>query len=513
MPIRFKTPFIAVAIILLFSFFWGLNKYDHAAVSRITGTAKGPTTYEQTTPSAASETPIETAVPGVIEQCDAPDVGAPVLNVKDWIVPKEFTRAFIQPHWVDTDAKFSNLEDVSTKVLNDFQPLGSTTNSSRFTSQQPCPNVIDIRVAKDLAVAGSENLLFGAATTVDRLDRMLPYLLYSFGHTKAHLLVLLPGDTHDIAKHEARYRARGLNVTLRGSPLAFTARYFGLVEAFIDFIKTTGNDIKWASFIDDDTFFPSLNHIVQKLNKLNHKDRWYIGTHSEASWQVNTFGGIGFGGGGVFISRAVLDALIFHYNECQSWGDQPGDQKVAQCIFKFTNTQLTKWDTLWQMDMTGTVDGFFESGRTIDSLHHWSSWYHKDVVNIYSVSPHSGRRGVLRRWKFDEDVKTDPSTNQARRSFWVMTNGYSIVKYSMDANLPAESVDFNKVEKTWNEDPKGYEARLGPFRARDQEGIKKERYLMTDTFMIGSNIHQMYTRDKDSERSMIEIVWLPPVQE
>ncbi|KAI5300413.1 hypothetical protein KEM56_002486, partial [Ascosphaera pollenicola] len=487
--------------------------YDHAAVSRITGTEKGTTTNVHETPSAVSESAIETAVPGVTGQCDAPDVGAPVLTIKDWIVPKEFTRAFIQPHWVDTDTKFSNLESIPNKVLNDFEVLGSTANSSKFSPQEPCPNVVNVRVAKDLVVDGTENLLFGAATTVDRLDRMLPYLLYSFGHTKAHLLVLLPGDTHNIAKHEARYRAHGLNVTLRGSPLAFTARYFGLVEAFIDFIKTTGKDIKWASFIDDDTFFPSLHHITQKLNKLNHNDRWYIGTYSEASWQVNTFGGIGFGGGGVFISRAVLDALIFHYNECQSWGDQPGDQKVAQCIFKFTNTQLTRWDTLWQMDMTGTVDGFFESGRAIDSLHHWSSWYHKDVVNIHSVSPHSGRRGVLRRWKFDEEVKTDPVTNQARRTFWVMTNGYSIVKYSMDANLPAETVDFNKVEKTWNEDPRGYEARLGPFRGRDQENIQKERYLMTDTFMIGKNIHQMYTRDKDNERSIIEIVWLPPVQD
>ncbi|KAI5300183.1 hypothetical protein KEM55_008971, partial [Ascosphaera atra] len=502
MPIRFKTPFLAVGLIVLLSFLWGLSKYDHAAITRTSGA-----------PHWDVEKPIqpgkhqEQLPPGM--KCTTPHAAPPVFNFKEWMIPKEYSRSYIRPRWVDPETPFNTLENINTTVIQDFKPIGRLQNSSAFT-EEGCPRVVDVDVAKDLEVEGTEDMLFGIATTVERLDRMLPSLLYSFGHTKANILVLLPGDTQDVAKHEERFRTYGLNVNLRNSPLAYTARYFGLVEAFMDYIKTSGKNIKWLTFMDDDTFFPSLNHIARRLNQLDHNDRWYIGTLSEASWQVHNFGAIAFGGGGVFISRGLLNGLIFHYNECQAWGDQPGDQKVAQCIFKFTNTQLTKWDSLWQLDITGTVDGFFESGRTIDSLHHWSSWYKKDVATMHAVGAHSGRRGVLRRWKMNDEVNVDPTKNEARRSYWVLTNGYSIVKYSMDANLPADAVDFNKVEKTWNEDESGFQESLAPLRSKDQEGIQKERYLLAETYFVNGNIHQVYSRDLHDKKSIIELIWLPP---
>ncbi|KAI5295908.1 hypothetical protein KEM52_006531 [Ascosphaera acerosa] len=506
MPLRCKLPFLAVAIALLFSFFWGLNRYDSSRGVDETSSEEASDLVDEE--QGGDEWPQHQLYEADCDTHNFSELGPPVFGVRDWVVPKRFSRIVLQPHWVASNTKFSSLAPVDARILlGGWQAVGGIANRSLpVVSDLPCPEPINIAVARDLVADGTENLLIGAATTIERLDRMLPYWLYSFAHTKAHILVLVPSDTPDIEKHQARYRNQGLiNLTLKSNRLDYTARYFSLVEAFNDFIKTHDYDIKWLSWIDDDTFFPSLHHVVQKLNKLNANLRWYIGTHSEATWQVDTFGAFGFGGAGVFISKAVLTVLVFHYQECMLWGDQPGDQKLAQCIFKFTNTELTVWDTLWQLDMTGTVDGFFESGRTMDSLHHWSSWYQKDVLQIYAVSPYSGRRGVLRRWKFGGEY-----TVEGRKTFWVLTNGYSLVSYTLEPDTPEDAVDFSKLEKTWPEEAFGYEARLGPFRPSEQEGVQKQRYLMTEVQMVGRAIHQMYTRDDENGRSVIEVVWLPP---
>jgi hypothetical protein len=162
------------------------------------------------------------------------------------------------------------------------------------------------------------------------------------------------------------------------------------------------------------------------------------------------------------------------------------------------------------MDMTDPVDGVYESGRKIESMHHWNSWYSKDVVKMTTVSAAAGRKSVLRRWVFDQEEVINNSTGEVTRHFWVLTNGYSMVKYTYDASVPDDAINFDAVEKTWPEDPRGFEERLGPLRPAEDEGVTKDRWLMRDAYVVGDNVHQFYVREEDEGHSVIEIVWLGP---
>ncbi|OJJ43135.1 hypothetical protein ASPZODRAFT_146426 [Penicilliopsis zonata CBS 506.65] len=505
MPLfRLKTFFPLIAICCIGFFFWCMERFDQAAFLRF----KQPSGAS----SAAGGQIRLAAGQQLAKHCPAdPAVAAP-LPFNEWLSRKNYTRAYFRPRHVDSQTTFSSLEDIDGPVLPPFTTLerGMVVSAENGDHTVPCPRVIDVDVAADSDIEETSKLLFGLATTVDRLDRLLPSLLYSYGDSKAGIVVLVPDSDDDTDAQELYFRSRGLDLRIRKSPLEFTARYFGLVEAFADIIRTERPWTTWVSFIDDDTFWPSLATVAEELKLFDVNKRHYIGALSEASWQVQTFGHIAFGGAGVFVSKPLLDVLDTYYDECQSWGEQPGDQKLGQCIQRFGDAPLTLWPSLYQMDMKGEIDGVYESGRKIESLHHWNSWYLQDVVKMSTVAAAAGRRSVLRRWVFDQQEIPNNITGKSVRTFWVMTNGYSLVKYTYGEDTPNDAIDFDHTEKTWEEDPRGYEDRLGPLRDKEQEGVIKERWLLKDAYVVGPNVHQFYTRDYEDGRSVIEIVWLGP---
>lgn len=513
MALRVRSFIAVLAILIPVLFFTIRNRYDNLAISRLTQSLDrvsfGNVSYPSYASAAySSQSHLSSSISSqTLDQfCGQDAFLPPPLTFDGWLKHKNFTRAYMRPNFAPPDTRFPPLETINRQVLQGFKSLDRGTKiSDRGNENRPfkCPPVVDVGVAEDHGVDNTEGILFGLATTVDRLNQLLPSLLFSYAHTKAHVLVLVPHDTQHLHLHQQSLRRRGLNVTLMPSPLPFLGRYFGLVEAFREFIQNERPNTTWVSWVDDDTFFPSLANIGNRLAELDHTQKHYIGALSEASWQVVTFGNIGFGGAGVFVSRPLLEELHKNYQTCQDWGEQPGDQKLAQCIKKYGDTQLTLWPTLYQMDMHGAPDGVFESGRQLDSLHHWKTWYQKDVVKMSTVAAAAGRSSVLRRWRFDERV-----TVGGKRIFWVLTNGYSMVRYKIDAKLPADSVRFDHTEKTWSEDPRGYEARLGPLRPVDQPGVEKERWMLAESFVVGNNVHQLYTREEWEGSSAIELVWL-----
>ncbi|EAL85827.1 hypothetical protein V6Z96_004926 [Aspergillus fumigatus] len=507
MPVfRLKTVFPLIALLSIIGFFWGIQRYDHAAlrfkhpVDRVAPTTQTP------------QIQLQPSSPGSTKTCQADPYIMPPLPFTEWLPRKNYTRAYFRPRFVSPRAEFSSLEDINVPVLPPMTVLerGMVVSPDNKDPSLPCPPIIDVDVAADDAVDETEKLLFGLATTADRLDRLLPSLLYSYGNTKAGIIVLVPESDDDLDKQMTYFRNRGLDLTLIKSPLDFTARYFGLVQAFAEHIRTKRPQTTWVSFIDDDTFWLSLPTVAEELKLFDVNKKHYIGALSEASWQVDTFGHIAFGGAGVFVSKPLLDVLEQYYDECQSWGEQPGDQKLGQCIQKYGDTPLTLWPSLYQMDMKGEVDGVYESGRKIESLHHWNSWYTKDVVKMTTVAAAAGRKSVLRRWVFDQEEYVNNSTGKSVRTFWVMTNGYSLVKYTYDENTPDDAINFDHTEKTWEEDPRGYEGRLGPLRLKDQAGVTKDRWLLREAYVVGDNVHQWYVREEDEGHSVIEIVWLGP---
>ncbi|PGH26393.1 hypothetical protein AJ80_01891 [Polytolypa hystricis UAMH7299] len=516
-PLRCKGLIPVLAVFTVIFCLWCVERFHHtpsepwhhplekAVITSLLPSAKRPIPAPVLVPG-----PVQSEVPEKL--CDL-DVAIPIpFSFPEWLGHKNYTRVYFQPRHVDPETKFSSMEVIDKPVLQPFRPLhrGMRAPQRPMGHQHSCPSVVDVNVGTDVDVKDTEMMLFGLATTIERLNRMLPSLMYSYGHTKASLLVLVPKDTKDIASHETYFRSRGLDVTLKASPLKFTARYFGLVEAFTEHIKKNRPNTTWVGWVDDDTFFPSLGRIAKRLADLDSGKKHYIGALSEASGQVDIFGHIAFGGAGVFVSKTLLEKLVEVYDKCQDFSEQPGDQKLAQCIDKQCGTRLTIWDSLYQMDMRGEPDGVFESGRIIDSLHHWNSWYNKDVVKMSSVAAAAGRDSVLRRWRFDEKEIIDPETGTKKHSFWVLTNGYSIIRYMAGGKLGASTVNFDKVEKTWADNQDPYEKRLGPMRPKNQDGVEKQRWMLRESIVIGENVHQLYMREEVETHSIIEVVWLGP---
>jgi hypothetical protein len=509
---RLKTLFPLVAIFSITLFFWCIDRYDRNALLNL----KRPIEHLSGGSPSGATTSKQVQIPQQKfsgSTCAFDPASAPPLPFSEWLVRKNFSRTYFRPHHVGIEAEFRSLEDIDDPVLPPFRALerGTVLSNENEDPTLPCPPVIDVDVATDHDSAETAKMLFGIATTADRLERLLPSLLYSFGDSKAGVLALVPESDDDLQRQEDYFRARGLDITIESSPLEFTARYFGLVEAFAYHVHSVRPQTQWLGFIDDDTFFPSLATVAEQLKQFDPSKKHYIGSLSEASWQVDTFGHIAFGGAGVFISRAMLEHLMNYYEDCQSWGEQPGDQKLGQCIERSSDTPLTLWPSLYQMDVTGEPDGIFESGRPINSLHHWGSWYHKDVVKMSAVAASAGKRSVLRRWVFDQQEAVNNETGTSVRTFWVLTNGYSIVRYTLDEHTPNTAVNFDHAEKTWEEDISGYQQRLGPLRSKDQPGVTKERWLLRDATVVGDNVHQLYSREEEATHSLIEIVWLGPV--
>ncbi|KAF3491390.1 uncharacterized protein GIQ15_00907 [Arthroderma uncinatum] len=506
MHVRPRIVAISLAVLVPVLFLWATIRYDRIALSNLAHSLDQLSRSNLNVPPLTrfqTQFPSVEAVDGL---CKRGLMLPPPFSYSEWLHRKNFTRAYIRPNMVSPDAKFASIETIKQPVLPDFMALDrglTAPPGDKGANVLTCPPVVDVDMAADSGVDDTGYMLFGLATDVDRLRRFLPSLLFSYGSSNANLLVLVPEGTTNIDVHETYFRNRGLNLTLKTSPLDFTARYFSLVEAFTEHIEKNLPDTKWVSFVDDDTFFPSLATIGKRLATIDATKRHYIGSLSEANIQVKEFGPIAFGGAGVFVSKPLLETMHTVYQKCQDFGNQPGDQKVAHCIKKFGNTDLTLWDSLYQMDIRGEPDGMFESGRQFDSLHHWQSWYKKDVVKMSTVAAAAGRHSVLRRWRFDERI-----TGKGQRTFWVLTNGYSMIKYTIDATANAESVGFDMVEKTWEGEDKVFEKRLGTLRAKDQPGVKKERWMLADSTIIGNNVHQLYSRELDETHSVIELIWL-----
>lgn len=443
----------------------------------------------------------------------------PLLDYSALLAGVNYTRLVLRPNFVDSKTQFGNLDPLNTRDHLILQPEQfRRANESRDAFL--CPTPVDVDVAEDPDLDAAELLMVGLSTTVDRIHNMLPTLLYSFAHTKATVYALVPNDTPHVEKEEAYFRSKGLDIIVKTSGLDYLNRYFGLVEAMANHIEYKRPHTRWVAFADDDTYFISLPNLAQKLNALDSKKDWYIGALSESRDQQSVSGDdIAYGGAGVFISRPTLEKLKWHYSECQAFGKTPGDWKVAQCVHRYLHTNFTQWNSLYQVDSRQLLHGLFESGKPIDTVHHWSSWYHLNVVKMSSVAAAAGKNSVLRRWKIDHIRPGDPRQSDSdsdkkneKESFWVFTNGYSLVKYTLDVpqtGLSEKAIDFNKMEATWTDELHADEKRLGKLRPQNQDGVTKERWMMKHSVVLEGNVHQTYVKSSGRDAgSVIEIVWL-----
>jgi Protein of unknown function, DUF604 len=440
------------------------------------------------------------------QQC--PFAASP-LRFSDSLKLRKHTRGVIRPRF-NHDPRHT-VERIDEPLLPTFLAQSNPLTSKCTNSHTDCTNltVAYVDVDPDFEHDDTHKILFGVATTIQRLEDALPRLAFFIGGgTKASMIALVP-PADNMEEKQTYFRTRGLDIVLVESKLDFTLRYFSLVHAFNLHISRSRPKTEWVIMIDDDTFFPSLSLVSERLSTLPSPKPAWIGAVSEADWQVRTFGRIGFGGAGIVLSRNLVEILNERYDECTGDDlgalDMPGDRRLGKCINKLLpKLELTIWPELHQWDMGPDQHGLYEAGRPIWSFHHFQGghWGKSDVIGMSSVATVAGDKSILRRWVFD----SKGSGQSQERDFWVLTNGYSIVHYHISSGTP--DINFDHTEHTWPENIKGYEESVGPLRPAEQEGVTKKRWLLREAAKVGANVHQFYWFESAVESSVIEIVWL-----
>lgn len=397
-------------------------------------------------------------------------------------------RREIRPNWTRDDLPMSVDVDIA---LLDVPSVGS---SGRVDSRMnvTCAPPIRLAVPWPPPKMDASELDFGISTTGDRLLVAMDAFGHWLGHSNARLLAVIePGAR--IVKIEEKAESLGIHLVIFESSKDYETRYWSLVQVLADNARP---GTKWSVIMDDDTFFPSMEGVLDMLRQYDERKPYYIGGLSENGKQIGLFGIFAFGGAGIFISRPLLHQLGKVWELCEENTDH-GDGKIASCIYQLTDTKLTVDSGLFQMDLAGDVSGFFEAARTLPvSLHHWRSWFWADMAQISSVSRACSTSCILRQWRFADG--------------WILTNGYSVIRYSDEFNEEVDMVkNVRPMEKTWDDmngsNDQSFYFRLAPLRPRDKG---KMSYKLAESVVLDDgSVRQIYilqSRDEHTENEKSE---------
>lgn len=354
----------------------------------------------------------------------------------------------------------------------------------------------------------ASNLMFGIQTNRQRLDDTIGVLLRWLPKTGARLFVILK-ETDEVEVEEqvmkdleAKMRDQGLVVTLvhpsKGDK--FSERYFSLVKVLYE---NRNDQTEWIALIDDDTFFPSMDSLLDMLAIYDPEDQHYIGSLSEHWWAVVRYGMMGFGGAGVFLSIPLAKIVDENYDRCKATTDTTaGDIRVKDCVYSSSNTKLTHIPELHQIDIAGDKSGYYESGHQPISLHHWKDWWSDEAKDfllgkMHLVADVCGEC-FMQRWQFGDDT--------------VLSNGYSIAKYPK-GNL--NKLDMNKMEATWEPSipvdgsrNSGFDHSLEPSRPQLKPS-EKAQFMFVEATVINGGVRQTYVLEGVDGKpdTLIDLFW------
>lgn len=290
-----------------------------------------------------------------------------------------------------------------------------------------------------------------------------------------------------------------MNISITSSDAAFPLAYFGLVKLLYENRKP---GTKWLVLMDDDTYIPSLPYLAEHLEKKYIcEEETIVAALTDDRKQIEAWGLIPFGGGGVFISVPLAARLVSPaiWEKCKTGlGQNQGDGILSKCLNEYTDIRPMFDGGLNQMDIRADPEGLFESGRRMLTVHHWRSWFRVDVVRAGFVSEACGFECVFQRFVF-------PGENL------VVSNGFSIVEYLGEG---VKNVNLHAVEKTWEGERERFLHRIGPLRD-PVPAEKRVRYKLVDAEIVEGGVRQLYHRprvdDAEGEKGMdkvLELFWL-----
>lgn len=387
------------------------------------------------------------------------------------------------------------------------------------------PLFLDVPTFADIPPDAS-HIIFGAATTLGRLEVSLPFFERWLAHTNARLFVVVTGpddsapNPEHMADLQSRMRNSGLAVTLV-KPLS---RKDGLLERYFSLVRilyaNRDENTRWLAFIDDDTFVTSMSALVSTLDKYDHTRLQYLGALSEEWWTVMLYGLIGMGGAGIFLSLPLAKIMEANLDECKRNSRMGfGDHKIYECIERYTETRLTSVPGLHQIDIHGDRSGVFESGRQILTFHHWKEGYWDEKgegpdgirhqrwfpMDQMSLVTDVCDRCYLQRWQFGIDT--------------ILSNGYSISLYPKGALKPTKKkpLRLDKMEYTWvtpekvkDSRNKGWDHYLGPLRPPIKLEEEKIPYRFLAGVKVDGGVRQYYRHlgmDGDMD-TVVELFWI-----
>lgn len=365
-------------------------------------------------------------------------------------------------------------------------------SNSRGQQQSPddclIPHPLTVQVPTPPRNVDASHIDFGVATKLGRLNESLDQFAHWAGYTRTRIFALIEPDKR-VAEIQAKADRLGVNLYITQSEEEYQRRYFSLVSHLAANVR---DQTRWSVVIDDDTFFLSMPRLVQALSQYDHTKQTYVGGISESIPQIGAFGIMAFGGAGVFLSRPLVQEMSKPdiFEACQNM-EFTGDRRISLCIYQYTSARLSIDHRLRQLDLMGDVTGFFETGREPPlSVHHWKSWFHADMPKVSAISELCGDTCMLRQWAFSDG--------------WVLTNGFSAVKYSTEVD-PLDKT----MELTWESHNgavhESYLHELGPLRPKDWNKVS---FLLEDAIVEDDKVRQFYIhREGPNGDEILELVW------
>lgn len=483
-----RTKLVASLVFALFVVFF---------ISRV-GDSKTSTSFFKPSPNPESEKPKPAApkfhlfgIPGF-----GAEIEVATLNIKAR-EPADETKAVAHQQPLLTDIPIA-LPKFSTFHLDD--PDFNSTAIDILPPGQP-PATVTVDVAPSRNPPDASNIIFGAATTLQRLpDALLGFKHWAANTRTRFVFIVEPQNTTARPGEQTSdemvtlYRQAGISLTLIESTEKYLDRYVALLGTLYDHLEPR---TEWVSILDDDTFFFSMETLQNMLEKYDTSQEWYVGATSENKWNLNDGGIFAIGGAGIFFSRPLIKKIGPHSDDCVHLDNIFGDSRVADCVFKYTTTKLSMEHGLYQLDLHGDVTGFYEAVRPQPvAVHHWKTWHKHDMPTVASVSSVCGQECVLQSFRFKDG--------------WQMTNGFSIVKYSYNETELASQIT-ESMEHTWKKTiwdiPTSWKYSLEPLKPKDGG---KVQYVIEKSEKDPSmgTVTLYYVRRKDGYgQGLIRVIW------
>ncbi|KAI9367857.1 hypothetical protein BJX61DRAFT_265501 [Aspergillus egyptiacus] len=392
---------------------------------------------------------------------------------------------------VSRTENFTAFSDSLDVALPKYRTVRLDTEASRdIRPENDCRTSVTIQAPVDLPRPDASHMVFGVATSLDRLEDSLDAFAHWAGNTNARLVAVVEqGASSTRTRVQQRAHELGLRLTITQTEDDRLDRYFSLIHVLF---QHRDDSTQWAVLIDDDTFFPSMRNLVARLASYDPTIPQYIGGMTEDLARLSQSGYMAYGGAGIFLSLPLLKHLQHVFETCHSFRDK-GDRMLASCIYAHTTTKFTWERGLYQLDLRGDASGFFESGRPLPlSVHHWNSWFQADMVALGKVADICGDECLLHRFHLSRD--------------WFLINGYSVIQ---DATLWN---DPRPMEQTWEKskykgsDPFAYS--LGPLRRLDSDKVSLlPRDIVQEKEL--NQLRQIYVRNATDEKppQVLEVVW------